>query len=72
MAGDIFLWNGSILGPLLFNIYINDIFFSEVFEMINFADDNSPYEVIENLEKQTTSLIEWYKNNYLKRNPDTF
>ena len=68
---------GSILGPLLFNIYINDIFFSEVFEMINFADDNSPYnvnlsinEVIENLEQHTTSQIEWYKKNYLKPNPD--
>ena len=55
---------GSNLGPLLFNIYIYDIFFSEVFEMRNFADDNSPYnvnlsinEVIEYLEKQTTSLI---------------
>ena len=53
------------------------LFFSEVFEMINFVDDNSPYnvnlsinEVIENLEKQTSSLIERYKNNYLKPNPD--
>ena len=65
------------MDPLLFNIYINDIFYSEVFEMINFADDNSPYninlsinEVIEHLEKETTSLIEWYKNNYRKPNPD--
>ena len=48
---------GSILGPLLFNIYINDLFFSEVFQMVNFADDCSPYEfnqsinqVIQNLE----------------------
>ena len=68
---------GSILGPLLFNIYINDIFFSVKFEMMNFADDNSLYntnlsisKVIENLENQTISLIEWYNSNYLKPNPD--
>ena len=68
---------GSILGPLLFNIYINDIFFSVKFEMMNFADDNSLYntnlsisKVIENLEKQSISLIEWYNSNYLKPNPD--
>ena len=67
----------SILGPLLFNIYINDIFFSVKFEMMNFADDNSLYianlsirKVIENLEKQTISLIERYNSNYLKPNPD--
>ena len=68
---------GSILGPLLFNIYINNIFFSVKFEMMNFADDNSLYntnlsisKVIENLEKQTIYLLEWYNSNYLKPNPD--
>ena len=30
---------GSTLGPLLFNIYINDLFFSEVLQMMNFAGD---------------------------------
>ena len=35
---------GSILGPLLFNIFINDIFFSiEKPEIFNFADDNTLY-----------------------------
>ena len=45
--------------------------------MVNFADDCSPYEfnqsinqVIQNLETQTAYLIEWYKYNYLKPNPD--
>ena len=33
---------GSILGPLLFNIFINDIFFFiEKSEIWNFADDNT-------------------------------
>ena len=44
--------------------------------MMNFANDCSPYDfslsinVIHTLEKQTTLLIEWYKCNYLKPNPD--
>ena len=43
----------------------------------NFADDCSPSdfsvntdEVINRLEEPSTLLIEWYKYNYLKPNPD--
>ena len=68
---------GSVLGPLLFNNYINDIFFSEEFQMANFADDCTPYdfgnntdEVLNKLEEQSILLIEWYKYNYQKPNPE--
>ena len=47
--------------------------------MVNFADDCSPYEfsgsideVILKLENNAALLIEWYKNNYLQPNPDTW
>ena len=69
---------GSIFGPLLFNIYINYIFlFSKSFNIANYADDCSPYEcsgsiddVIQKLENDSRILMDWYEINYLKPNPD--
>ena len=71
---------GSILGPLLFNIYLSDLFlFTEGSNIANYADDNSPYackheieEVIAQLEKDSRTLLEWVGNNALKANPDKF
>ena len=67
---------GSILGPLLFNIFINDIFFFLSKAMIaNFADDNTPFSVEEDimsllkiLEADTFSLLNWFRFNEMQPN----
>ena len=69
---------GSILGPLLFNVYICDIFFDIIeCDIASYADDNTPYNfdfsldnVISNLEKFTNSLLNWFRENHMKANAD--
>ena len=69
---------GLILGPLLFNIYICDIYFGIIeCDIASYVDDNTPYNfdfsldnVISNLEKSTNSLLNWFRENHVKANAD--
>ena len=50
---------GSILGYLLFDIFINDLFFSSAkCEICNFADDNSLYSCDMNLDNIFSNPIQ--------------
>ena len=68
---------GSTLGPLLFNIFINDlIMFTEKSDICNFADDNTLYKsspslsvVLNCLEHDITIVLNWFKINPLKATP---
>ena len=69
---------GLVLGPLLFNIFINDLFpFIDKGEICNFADDNTLFKCCDNLyeakstiENECHLVTSWFKINSLKMNPD--
>ena len=62
---------GSILGPLLFNIFLNDNFYFENRSFLsNYADDSVLYafgsnldEVKQNLSQDLLKLSEWFYEN---------
>ena len=69
---------GSIKGPLLFNIYICDLFFDIIeIDIANYADDTTPdaldlklENIVKLLEENANKLSGWFSNNCLKVNPD--
>ncbi|MCG8045733.1 MAG: reverse transcriptase family protein, partial [Candidatus Thiodiazotropha endolucinida] len=71
---------GSILGPLIFNIFINDIFyFVQKSTIYNYADDNTlsycckDVNILKNtLEHDSHILIDWFQVNQMQANPDKF
>ena len=71
---------GSILGPMLFNLFINDItYFFENSDLYNFADDNTITafantisELINALETESEIAIRWFNDNEMIVNPDKF
>ena len=71
---------GSNLGRILFNIFINNVYFWIVnSDLANYADDktisafvNSIKELITKLENDFEVVILWFKDNGMSANPDKF
>ena len=69
---------GSVFGPLLFSVYLNDLFYlSECTEVCNVADDTTFYacdkdlsSLINRLEHGSLAAIEWFENNHMKLNQE--
>ena len=64
----------SVLGPFLFNLFINDFFFDSRYSQVcNFADDNTIYacgqnlySVVSNIENDLNVKIDWHKNEMVR------
>ena len=71
---------GSILGPILFNIFINILIWIENVELRNFANDNtiisctekSLKELIKSLTSESEKAVQWVKENTIIVKPDKF
>ena len=67
---------GSVLGPLPFNIFINNLFFTDlVSEICTFADDTTIYacdtsidDVTMKLKNDLQKLLDWFENNRMCAN----
>ena len=71
---------GSILAPLFFNIFINDLFLSiETITLCNDADDNTTHFSDKNssigisrFRHDFAIISEWFYENYMVLNPDKY
>ena len=61
---------GSILGPLLFNIFLNDIFYFINDICTPYATNKDITNLLKTLESETNILLEWFTINEMKPNAD--
>ena len=67
---------GSILGPLLFNADLCDLYITmSQYDIANYADDNTPYvsgrnieEVVASLEEVSEVIFQWFSDNQFQGN----
>ena len=68
---------GSVLGPLLFDIDLTDLFYEcKYSDITNYAEDTTPYScgenirvVISELQSLAFRLFKWFEDNHMKANP---
>ena len=71
---------GSVIGPMLFNAFLNDFFFCiRKASVHDFADDNtlssfakSATLLVEILMAESQNAIKWFSENKMMVNPDKF
>ena len=71
---------GSILGPVLFNIFMNDLVYVVKQSSLSaytddtqiFYADKDPARVEENINADLSNVDNWYKENGMKRNPSKY
>ena len=68
---------GSILGPILLNIFLNDLLtVLKTSQLHNFADDNTISAVSKStddlLKNESELAVKWLRENNMIVNPDTF
>ena len=69
---------GSILGPILFNVFSYDMFFMlDNIDITSYADDNTPYSggksqynLETKFQKSSVKLSKWFHENGLKANQE--
>ena len=72
--------SASLLGPLLFNIFMNDLIFAiRDCRLISYADDiklhlshQDPQAVEDGINLDLTNTIQWFQQNGMIANPDKY